>query len=239
MKKCGKCNAEIDDNAAVCPYCGENSGQITPAEDQDRPLLDRMMKFLRYEHFGWKLVGIMLLIYTIVFIVGGLIVMICGVGLGALNIGRMANAPEQPGGVINFDPSAGFSFEIDQNGQISINNTPLPEGAAGRVNPNEISMIFVALFMAYGILFITMALLLYLPVAIINLKMLKKVEYYENTLYSDVSIARKRCTSVGMIVFAAFFNKIALIFIIINFVKTRKNAAAFDRIEAAQKGGKI
>jgi hypothetical protein len=84
-----------------------------------------------------------------------------------------------------------------------------------------------------------MGLIVYLPLAIINLKLLKKVEYYENTLYSDVSIARKRCTSVGMIVFAAIFNKIALIFIIINFVKTRKNAASFDRIEAAQKGGNI
>ena len=74
------------------------------------------------------------------------------------------------------------------------------------------------------------------PVTVINFMMIKKVEYYESTLYTDISIARTRCTSVGMMVFCILFNTLAAIFFIINFVKTKNNAAEFDRIEAEQKG---
>ncbi len=49
------------------------------------------------------------------------------------------------------------------------------------------------------------------------------------------SVVRKRCGSVGMIVLGAIFNSIAMAFIIVNFVRTKTNAAAFDRIEAEQK----
>jgi len=238
MKKCVKCDAELDDNATVCPNCGETVGQLIPAaEDRDRPLLDRMMKFLRFEHFAWKLKGILCLVCTIIMIAGGLIIMLCGTGLGVMSLVRAAGAPEQQqSGRMEIDPSSGFSFEIDKDGQILINNAPLQRGEPQNADPYSVFLAFGVLFIIYSIYFITMGLIVYLPHAIINLKLLKKVEYYENTLYSDVSIARKRCTSVGMIVFAAIFNRMALIFIIINFVKTKKNAKAFDRIEAAQKG---
>ena len=52
---------------------------------------------------------------------------------------------------------------------------------------------------------------------------------------TDIAVTRTRCKSVGMIVFAAIFNNVALVFIIINFVKTKMHAAEFDRIEAKQK----
>ena len=238
MKKCVKCDAELDDNATVCPNCGETVGQLIPAaEDKDRPLLDRMIKFLRFEHFAWKLKGILCLVCTIIMIAGGLIIMLCGTGIGVMSLVRAAGAPEQQqSGRMEIDPSSGFSFEIDKDGQILINNAPLQRGEPQNADPYSVFLAFGVLFIIYSIYFITMGLIVYLPHAIINLKLLKKVEYYENTLYSDVSIARKRCTSVGMIVFAAIFNRMALIFIIINFVKTKKNAKAFDRIEAAQKG---
>ena len=74
-----------------------------------------------------------------------------------------------------------------------------------------------------------------LPVVIISFMMIKKVEYYESTVDTDISIARKRCTSVGMMIFCIIFNNIAAIFFIINFVKTKANAESFDRIEAKQK----
>ena len=74
-----------------------------------------------------------------------------------------------------------------------------------------------------------------IPETVICFIMIKKVEYYQSTLGTDISIARTRCTSVGMMVFCILFNTLAAIFLIINFVKTKTNAAAFDRIEAAQK----
>ena len=86
-----------------------------------------------------------------------------------------------------------------------------------------------------GSMYFTMALTVFIPEAVINLIMVNKVKYYLDTMYTDVSIARKRCTSVGMIIFGALFNTVAMAFIIVNFVKTRTRSAAFDRIEARQK----
>ena len=87
--------------------------------------------------------------------------------------------------------------------------------------------------------YLVTALLVMVPVCVIGFIMMKKVEYYESTLDTDVSIARKRCTSVGMIVFCVLFSNIAAVFYIINFIKTKNNAASFNRIEAAQKGTSI
>lgn len=88
---------------------------------------------------------------------------------------------------------------------------------------------------AVGIVYLTVSVTVLLPVVIISFMMLKKVEYYESTVDTDISIARKRCTSVGMMIFCILFNNIAAIFFIINFVKTKANAESFDRIEARQK----
>ena len=86
-----------------------------------------------------------------------------------------------------------------------------------------------------GVSYLIVSLIALLPAAIISFIMIKKVEYYQSTLDTDISIARTRCTSVGMMVFFILFNTIAAIFFIINFVKTKNNAEAFDRIAAAQK----
>lgn len=81
-------------------------------------------------------------------------------------------------------------------------------------------------FLLYSILF--------LPIAIINMVMIGKVDYYRNSLYNDCGPTVTRSTSVGNIVFAAFFNEIALIFIIINFVFVKRNKAVFDKIKHNQ-----
>ena len=72
--------------------------------------------------------------------------------------------------------------------------------------------------------------IIYLPIAIINLKMVKKAEYYMNTLYTDARPMVTRCQSIGMIVFAAFFSNLALIFIIVNFVRAKTNDKVLQRI---------
>ncbi len=102
-------------------------------------------------------------------------------------------------------------------------------------NTGYVPMPSVFAMMTVGITYIALALFSFLPVGIINLIMINKVSCYQEAVYTDLPAARRRCTSVGMIVFGFFFNKIALIFIIINFIKTKNNAAILDRVEAGQK----
>ena len=90
-------------------------------------------------------------------------------------------------------------------------------------------------FMFFGAVYLIAFLVAFLPIIIANFKMVKRVEFYQGCMETDIAVTRTRCKSVGMIVFAAIFNKAALVFIIINFVKTRTHAAEFDRIEARQK----
>ena len=79
--------------------------------------------------------------------------------------------------------------------------------------------------------YITVILITVMPLVIVSFKMVGRVDYYRYMMTTDIAQVRKRCTSVGMIIFAAIFNKVAMAFIIVNFVKTKTNAAAFDRLE--------
>ena len=91
-------------------------------------------------------------------------------------------------------------------------------------------------FIIMGVVYLMISVLVLIPETVVCFMMIKKVEYYQSTLDTDISIARTRCTSVGMIVFCVLFNTLAAVFYIINFIITKKNAAEFDKIEAAQKG---
>lgn len=88
-------------------------------------------------------------------------------------------------------------------------------------------LIFV-LFCLYGIL-------LFLPLAILNMKMVKRCENYMNTLYSDAAPMVTRCNSVGMIVLSALFNGIAMAFIIVKFVMAKTKSEQLKQIVARQK----
>lgn len=114
--------------------------------------------------------------------------------------------------------------------------TVVGASALSSINDQQTMGLPAAAAMAMGITYTCTSLMCLVPVTVINFMMIKKVEYYESTLYTDISIARTRCTSVGMMVFCILFNTLAAIFFIINFVKTKNNAAEFDRIEAEQKG---
>ena len=81
-------------------------------------------------------------------------------------------------------------------------------------------------FLMYGLLF--------LPVAIVNLKMVSRAEYYMNTLYTDITPVIPRTSSIGMFILSGFFNEIALIFIIINFIRTERNGHLLNRIAFRQ-----
>ncbi len=78
----------------------------------------------------------------------------------------------------------------------------------------------LALFSPFFFLYV----LLFLPIAIVNLVMSRKITGYLNTLDPDPNPAIDRCGGVWLIVLSALFNNIALIFVILNFihVKTHK-----------------
>ena len=77
--------------------------------------------------------------------------------------------------------------------------------------------------------------LLLLPVVIVGFVMGTKVLRYWEQAASDCGNALKHAGSVGVIVLAAFFSTPALIFIIINFVKTKRNRAELEAVLAWQK----
>lgn len=75
--------------------------------------------------------------------------------------------------------------------------------------------------------------IIYLPITIINLVMKKKLEGYRAKLYTDCKDGIGHY-SVGSIVFAAFFNGVAMVFIIVYFIQAKNNAAVIERIKARQ-----
>ena len=91
-----------------------------------------------------------------------------------------------------------------------------------------------------GIIYMFTCGITFVPLAVINLVMVSKTQKYMTMIEqgTDIGTAITRAGSVGMIVFAAFFNEIALIFIIINFVRVKCNqqviARIFDRLSMNQ-----
>lgn len=96
-----------------------------------------------------------------------------------------------------------------------------------RATSLSVSVVMGAYWMIFGIL--------YLPIAVINIKMVKKVEGYMSGLYTDVRAAATRNASVGMIVFSAIFNTIAMVFYIINFSNTKGKRVVIERIICRQR----
>lgn len=77
---------------------------------------------------------------------------------------------------------------------------------------------------AMGMIFFIYALIfggLYIAIGIVSLQAAKKIDYYLNTLYKNVEPTVTRCTSVGMLIFAIFFNTIAMVFFVINFSRMK------------------
>ena len=102
----------------------------------------------------------------------------------------------------------------------------------GAATGEEMGIAFAAgfggIYVLYGLIF--------LPIAIINLKMVGKAEYYMNVIYRDARPVVVRCNSIGMLVFSYFFNTIAMAFIIVNFVFNKTNKEILARAIARQQG---
>lgn len=85
-----------------------------------------------------------------------------------------------------------------------------------------VSYLFVGLFM--------------IPIPVIGSKMIGKCEEYISLLDYDLGTVVARCTNIGIIVFSAFFNAIAMIFVIINLAKAKSNSDVLARAVDRQKG---
>ncbi len=73
---------------------------------------------------------------------------------------------------------------------------------------------------------------MFIAIGVVNFKMIAKVDFYLERVYNDPKTVLERAESIGMIVFCAFFNEIALIFYIINFVRMKSNKKVIERINA-------
>lgn len=95
------------------------------------------------------------------------------------------------------------------------------------VDPGTAGTYVVSLAM---IIYCIVYLVMLLPVFIVGLVAAKKIDYYLTTIDNDIEPSRKRATAVGMIVFSAIFNNIAMIFVILNFVYAKRNAKVIESI---------
>lgn len=93
----------------------------------------------------------------------------------------------------------------------------------------------LSFFTVYGIV-MTISLL---PVVIMGFVMGSKVHRYWEESATNCSNALKHAGSVGVIVLGAFFSTPALVFIIINFSKTKKNRAELEAVLARQQAGTV
>jgi len=93
---------------------------------------------------------------------------------------------------------------------------------------------FIAVFI--GILYSLIFGGMFITIGIIGKKAAEKIVLYLNTVYSDFTLSYNRCGSVGMLVFTIFFNEIAFVFFLINFVRMKSNKEVISRIIARQRG---
>lgn len=87
-------------------------------------------------------------------------------------------------------------------------------------------------FFIYALIFGGM----FIALGIVNRIAAGKVDQYLNSLYRDFRPTLQRCGSIGMLVFTVFFNEIALIFFLINFVRMKTNKRRIQQILSRQLG---
>ena len=96
----------------------------------------------------------------------------------------------------------------------------------GAIGGGEVGAVFTAIGFFYAILFGGM----FVALGIVNKKAAEKLPQYINTVYTDISIAYRRCGDVGMLIFCILFGAVSAIFFVINFVRMKANRAVIERI---------
>lgn len=178
MSFCPNCQKENVQGSAFCNYCGTPLNAAN-AVDEEQDFIDTTYRILRWERNAWKISGIALLIFGIVF---GVLFFIFGIVFSAIG--------------------------------------------------EEIAFVFSSVFFTYSFVFGGV----FIACGIVSLISAKKIPFYLNSMYNDFSMAFKRCDNVGMLILTIFFNSIAMVFFIINFVRMKANRNTIGRIIARQQG---
>ncbi|MBQ3229827.1 MAG: hypothetical protein IJO64_00195 [Clostridia bacterium] len=108
-------------------------------------------------------------------------------------------------------------------------------GYPEQVDEEMIGLVLIPIFVYIIFMFVVYAVL-FLGAGLVNLIASFKMTNTLNSVYTDLSVVQRRNGSAKRIVFAAFFNSIALVFVIINFVRFKSNKQLVERIIAKQKG---
>lgn len=190
-------------------------------------VLSRLSAGLKHEKLAYKIYGIVSLVLAIIMIFGGVVAMISGVFMTETEAYVYSDGVVYNGEIEgNINISDGDSSIIIGDGKIELSDDDAHiyiDGSEIEITDNDI-----AFFAGAGVIFAGMYCLIVgvivLAVAIVNLVTASKVGKYR---YSEV-LTVKHAGSVGSIVLAAFFNEIALIFAIINFVIAKKNRAILE-----------
>ncbi len=242
MKYCSKCGQAIPEGAKFCSFCGEvltsndakksttyyavpqteeKTKTYNYTREEEQKHLDSLSNRLKWERIAWKVPGIILLVCSIILLSVSTI-------FGIVGIAGLATAADNPQVNIeeyNFD-DYGYHFEEYGGSDDYYYNEFDNSVDAGIVVAGGMGAFLWGLYFGMGLAF--------LPIAIVNLVMAKKVGKYRDKLYTDCTDAVNHATSVGSIVLGALFNEYALIAIIINFILTKNNKELFDSIKANQ-----
>lgn len=169
---------------------------------------------------GLRHEGVAYRVYGIVSLVLAIIIMLCGVvatiGGAVLSYEETEEAAIGYNGDILIDDGA--RIEFDENGIV------LYDGNESIVlHSEDAEVVAGAAVVVIGVFYITFGVIL-LAAAIVNLVLASRAKKHSLNAESTVEHAG----SVASIVLAALFNEIALIFVIINFVRAKKNSAVLE-----------
>lgn len=174
-------------------------------------VINRLSTGLKHERLAYKIYGIVCLAVAALILIAGVASMIGGAYLTANEVGTNE---------LSFNSNIVIN---DDDARVEINDDELNiivDGNEVNLTDDDVAILAGAGVVFVGVYFIVFGII-FLVYGIVNLVTASKVGKYR--LNPELTV--RHAGSVGSIVLAAFFNEIALIFVIINFVIAKKNRA--------------
>ena len=182
-------------------------------------VINRLNTGLKHEKLAYKIYGIVALVLAIVIMLCGGVMMVSGAFLTAEEAGTYEITCNDE--IVN--GNADILFE---NGRVEVTDENVHvyiDGEEVNITESDVAILAGAGVIFFSVFYMVFGALL-LAIAIVNLVTSSKIGKYR--LSDEATV--KHAGSVGSIVLAAFFNEIALIFAIINFVIAKKNRAFLE-----------
>ena len=184
-------------------------------------VLTRLSTGLKHERLAYKIYGIVTLVLAGIIMVCGAVSMVSG---AYLTDAEITTNNIRYNGSIDINDADSNVFIGD--GKIEITDDDVHvfvDGDKIEITEDDVTILAGAAVIGVGAFYIGMGAMV-VAFGIVNLVMASKINKYRLSEESTV----KHAGSVGSIVFAAFFNEIALVFAIINFVTAKKNRAVLE-----------